>query len=131
MKLTSLEINLQPSYAENAGKYIATLQYEEGRQNAIKILLDPEISMKLLAFVGPAITAAAAAAARQIEANIIGSLEAAKPTLEISATHDELKAIAEGVLTCLSYPRGSEAQIRCLEEVGIDARVLIEKEPKP
>lgn len=83
MKLTSLEIQLQPSYAENAGKYIATVQYEEGRSNQVKLVLDPEISMKLLCFIGPAITAAAAAAAKQIEANIIGSLEAAKPTLEL------------------------------------------------
>lgn len=27
---------------------------------------------------------------------------------------------AEGIKTCLSYPRGSEAQVRCLEEIGED-----------
>lgn len=39
--------------------------------------------------------------------------------------------IVIGVLTALSYPRGSEAQVRCLEEIGGDARTLlatIEKE---
>jgi hypothetical protein len=33
-----------------------------------------------------------------------------------------LAVIAEGVLTALKYPRGSEAQIRCLEEVAQDAQ---------
>lgn len=84
MKLTTLQIELQPSYADNAGKYIATVQYEEGRSNAVKLVLDPDISMKLLAYVGPAITAATSAAARQIEAHIIESLEAAKPTLQLT-----------------------------------------------
>jgi len=84
MKLTTLQIELQPSYADNAGKYIATVQYEEGRSNAVKLVLDPDISMKLLAFVGPAITQAAAAAARQIEANIILALQPPAATLEIA-----------------------------------------------
>jgi len=83
MKLTSLTIQLQPSYAANAGKYIATVQYEEGQHNEVKLVLDPEISMKLLCFVGPAITAAASAAAKKIEANIIGALAAPAPTLEL------------------------------------------------
>lgn len=37
-----------------------------------------------------------------------------------------LLAVAEGVLTSLEYPRGSEAQVRCLEEVGQDARHAID-----
>lgn len=32
---------------------------------------------------------------------------------------------ASGIMTCLSYPRGSEAQIRCLEEVGQDAEAYL------
>lgn len=46
-------------------------------------------------------------------------------------THDELLAIAEGVMIALAYPRGSEAQVRCLEEVGDDARAAIAKATKP
>lgn len=83
MKLTKLLIELQPSYADNAGKYIATVVYEEGRENTVKLVLDPDISMKLLAYVGPAITAAAGAAARKIEQNIIFALAAPQPTLEL------------------------------------------------
>jgi hypothetical protein len=33
---------------------------------------------------------------------------------------------AEDALTALSYPRGSEAQIRCLEEIGQDVRSMQE-----
>lgn len=45
---------------------------------------------------------------------------------KLFANAPRLLAIAEGVLTTLNYPRGSEAQVRCLEEVGQDARALIE-----
>lgn len=37
----------------------------------------------------------------------------------------KLAGVARGVLTALSYPRGSEAQVRCLEEVGQDAKRAI------
>ena len=50
------------------------------------------------------------------EAN--GNLVAAAP---------DLLSIAEGVRVALSYPRGSEAQVRCLEEVGQEARAAIKK----
>lgn len=83
MKLSDLQIQLQPSWAPNAGQYVCTVKYEEGQSNEVKLVLDPEISMQLLRFIGPAITAAAAAASRQIEANIIGALAAPQPTLEI------------------------------------------------
>lgn len=36
-----------------------------------------------------------------------------------------LLSVAEGVLVALSYPRGSEAQVRCLEEVAQDAKSAI------
>lgn len=84
MKLQTLEIKLQPSYAENAGKYIATIEYEDGRKNSVKLVLDPEISEQLLGFIGPVITTAAAKAAKEIEANIIGSLADMKQPLEIT-----------------------------------------------
>ena len=34
----------------------------------------------------------------------------------------QLVWVAEGVMACLQYPRGSEAQVRCLEEVAQDAK---------
>lgn len=40
---------------------------------------------------------------------------------EIERTKLDRDRLKNGVLTCLKYPRGSEAQIRCLEEVGQDA----------
>ena len=84
MKLQTLEIELQPSYAANAGKYIATIKYEDGKNNAVKLVLEPGISEQLLGFMGPVITAAAAKAAKEIEANIIGSLAEMKQPLEIT-----------------------------------------------
>lgn len=84
MKLQTLEIKLQPSYAENAGKYVATIEYEDGRKNSVKMVLDPGISEQLLGFIGPVITTAAAKAAKEIEANIIGSLAEMKQPLEIT-----------------------------------------------
>jgi len=84
MKLQSLEIKLQPSYATNAGKYIASIEYEDGQQNAVKMVLDPGISEKLLAFVGPVIVKFSARAAKEIEANIIGSLSELNQLPEIT-----------------------------------------------
>lgn len=83
MKLQSLEIKLQPSYATNAGKYIASIEYETNG-NGVKLVLDPGISEQLLGFIGPVITTAASKAAREIEANIIGSLAEMKQPLEIT-----------------------------------------------
>jgi hypothetical protein len=37
----------------------------------------------------------------------------------------EMLYVCEGVLVCLKCPRGSEAQVRCLEEVGQDAERAI------
>jgi hypothetical protein len=84
MKLTSLEIKLQPTYCDNAGKYVATIEYEDKLRNTMKLVLDPQVSGQLLGFIGPVITAAATRAAKEIEANIIGSLEASNPTLELA-----------------------------------------------
>lgn len=43
------------------------------------------------------------------------------------AAAPNMLAVCHAVLAALSYPRGSEAQIRCLEEVGQDARAAIAK----
>ena len=82
MKLQSLTITLQ-SWGDNKGKYIAEVRYE-GAGHDTKITLDPVVSGQLLGFCGPVITAAATKAAREIEANIVGSLEEAKRPLEIA-----------------------------------------------
>lgn len=83
MQLTDLQIHLQPSYADNAGKYVATIQYKDTPGNAVVMVLDPDISLALLTFMGPAITKFSAKAAHQISANIIGSIEEAKANLQI------------------------------------------------
>lgn len=83
MKLNSLTITLQ-SWGENKGKYIAAIEYE-GEHHATKLTLSPEVSGQLLGFCGPVITAAATKAAREIEANIVGSLEEAKRPMELEA----------------------------------------------
>jgi len=84
MKLIHLDIALQHSWQDNANQYVATIQYEDKNKNAVKLVLDPEISGKLLGFCGPVITAAAARAAHEIETNIIGSLEEAQRPKEIT-----------------------------------------------
>jgi len=84
MKLVSLEIKLQPSWESNAGKYVATVEYET-RQSTVKLVLDPSVSTQLLGFIGPVITQAAGKAAREIESNIVGSLEEMKtPAIELT-----------------------------------------------
>ena len=84
MKLQSLEIELQPSYAANAGQYVATVKYEDGHKNQVKLVLDAGLSGQLLGFIGPVITKFSAQAAKDIEANIIGSLAEMKQPLEIT-----------------------------------------------
>lgn len=85
MKLTSLKIDLAPSWDDNAGKYVAVIQYEADKQS-VTLVLDPEISTRILAFVGPVITFSALKASRQLEANIKLSLEEANklPALELA-----------------------------------------------
>ena len=78
MKLLSLEIQLQPSYSENAGKYVASIRYEDRSRNELKLVLDPGISGQLLGFIGPVITRFSTQAAKQLETNIIASLEEVK-----------------------------------------------------
>jgi len=47
--------------------------------------------------------------------------------IRLRRDRNELLAVAENVLIALRYPRGSEAQVRCLEEVGQDAEVALAK----
>lgn len=51
-----------------------------------------------------------------------------KLTRERDLAQIDRDRLSKGVLTTLRYPRGSEAQIRCLEEVGEDAKSVPQKE---
>lgn len=50
-------------------------------------------------------------------------------TDRLAQAERERDALKSGILTCLKCPRGSEAQIRCLEEIGQDAAALKGKQP--
>lgn len=50
-----------------------------------------------------------------------------KANARLIAQSPDLLDLAENLLTVLKYPRGSEAQIRCLEEVAQDAYAIIAK----
>lgn len=77
MKLKKLEIELIPSYRDNAGQYEAAVHYED-KNGEIKLLLDPAVSSALLACIGETITKFAAKAAQTIETSIMQSVEDAK-----------------------------------------------------
>jgi triosephosphate isomerase len=77
MKLNKLTIQLQPSYADNAGKYTGEISYE-GARGKVELLLDEKASEALLVCIGETITEFAAAAAREVAANVFESVEAAK-----------------------------------------------------
>lgn len=82
MKLKSLEIKLNPSWSDNAGKYAGEIEYESPK-GSVKMILSPEVSNALLVCIGNTITGFAAAAAQEVRDNIITSVEEAqKPMLE-------------------------------------------------
>lgn len=47
--------------------------------------------------------------------------------VNLIAAAPDLLSVAVGVIAALAYPRGSEAQVRCLEEVGQQAEAAIAK----
>jgi len=49
---------------------------------------------------------------------------------ELTEAQEEAEMWRTHIKTCLSYPRGSEAQVRCLEEVGQDAAYLDKQHAK-
>lgn len=53
MKLKELKIELRPCYADDAGKYVGKLVWEDKQDTEIKIPLPPDFSEKLLLFVAP------------------------------------------------------------------------------
>ena len=47
--------------------------------------------------------------------------------VNLIAAAPDLLSIAESLQVAISYPRGSEAQVRCLEEIAQDAERIIAK----
>lgn len=76
MKLTRLEIELQ-TYGKNEGKYMGEISYENDTGRT-QLVLGAEISEKLLAFIGPVIISAACSVSRQLEKDLIQSVEESK-----------------------------------------------------
>ncbi len=73
MELTSVTIARSPSYAnENAGKWVAQLQYKSSREES-SILLADGVAVELLGIIGPIIAKRAAEAAQAA----IGIIDAA------------------------------------------------------
>jgi hypothetical protein len=68
MKLRNLSIQLQ-TYGDNEGKYCGTVHYEHETHNTT-LTLDTEISEKIMAFIGPVITAAATKVAKELEVSL-------------------------------------------------------------
>lgn len=62
--------------------------------------------------------------ARDLERELNAAIEQRDKYLEEAAMW------RKHIKTCLQYPRGSEAQVRCLEEVGGDAAYMDEKHRK-
>ncbi len=56
--------------------------------------------------------------------------DALREIATLRAVHVELLSVCEGVRLALRYPRGSEAQVRCLEEIGQEAALAIAKARK-
>ena len=81
--MTSLHIELNPSYADNPGKYSATIKHE-GERGSVELILEPDASEALLLCCGQVITEFSHKACLALEANIKQSvLEAQKaPAIE-------------------------------------------------
>lgn len=84
MKLEKLTIELQPSYAKNAGKYESEITYE-GKSGKLHMLLDDKVSEALLAFIGPTLTQFSHQAALEIQKNIELSVREAQQAPALGA----------------------------------------------
>ncbi len=74
MKLTSLSIALQ-GYGVNSGKYTGDINFEN-QYGSVKIVLDPEISEKVLKLCGEALVTQASKTAGLLANNIIEQVPA-------------------------------------------------------
>lgn len=78
MKLKKLTIEWQAEWrSENPNRYIALLEYEDKKQN-VSLTLDPDVSERILAFIGPVLSASARQVTLEMEKNLALSLEEAK-----------------------------------------------------
>jgi hypothetical protein len=77
MKLQALRITLNPSYSANAGKYSGEMEWQDER-GSTQLVLDPEVSEAILAFIGPVITKFAHQNALKLEQALIASVETAQ-----------------------------------------------------
>lgn len=84
MKLKSIEITLQPSWADNAGKYEAKIEYE-GQRGEVRLLLDPKVSEALMVCIGQTIVQFSHMTAKQLEAEITNAVAEARATPAIEA----------------------------------------------
>ncbi len=77
MKLKTLNIHLQRSYEDNPGKYSGEFEWE-GERGSVKMIINPEMSERLLAFIGPVITEFSHAACLDIERRLQQSVAEAR-----------------------------------------------------
>lgn len=83
MKLETLKVELQPSYADNPGKYIATMEWEGERKTKLKLVCEPEFSETLLLLVAPILEEQAKRSAEHFHASILLSVKEARALPEI------------------------------------------------
>jgi hypothetical protein len=74
LRLSELTIRFN-TYGEHRDKYTGQIKYE-GRYGSTEVILDPVISERVLLFIGPVITQAATKVAKEIELNIVRSIDA-------------------------------------------------------
>lgn len=89
MKLEKLEIRKSESYRnEPPNRYIGEVEYQ-GSRGKMVVILPPEVSEKLLVYLGPLMAQFAQQGAQEIAANIIRSVEDLKtPAIAAPAIED-------------------------------------------
>lgn len=73
LRLKSMYIIKNDSWEDNPEKYKINIVYE-GENNKHDLIAGPELSEKIMAFIGPVITAATVKLARELEANLQASI---------------------------------------------------------
>jgi len=93
MKLIALNLHLN-TYGANQGRYTGEITYEN-KYGETKLVLDSEISDKVLAFIGPVITAAAGCITAELQKAINEGLLESKAHAQLSAGPIEIEADTE------------------------------------
>jgi hypothetical protein len=76
MKLESLQIQLEPSYSDQAGQYTGRVTFENERKGVVKLSLSPELSNRILAVVADELVATSRMVAMELTAQCIESVAA-------------------------------------------------------